>query len=297
MGLFWILVSSQLQQVDRSPSRELEIIVVGLCTALVLSLGKIYESYRQGSLFTVLRRLTTSWLLVLATLLTMACAAKITAFYSRTGVISWAVLTYAILVVLHVGGRQLVRKSHVHSDCSQRYVYWGLPDAAVQFHQRLKQCPYLSLQMVAWFSPLPVGADTSLPDDMPRCGGILPDLRRWLTANDGGQIIFSYVARDGLSMQDLIRFIGDSCILVIYAPSWVIPGMSFQVYNLCGQPCIDLWRPLDSAVDRHTKRVFETVVSGVALLMLSSALLGIAFAIRLPSEGPILFKQDRYGLD
>lgn len=297
MGLFSLLVSGHDLQAAGARGKELEIIVVGLCSALILPFGKIYQSYRQGSLFTVLRRLTTSWLLVLATLLAMAFAAKTTAFYSRTGAVSWAFLTWLFLVALHVGGRKLVRFGHTRVDVKSRYVYWGPQEAAVDFHNRLKRCPYLSLQMMAWFSPQPVRADLTLPDDMPRFGGNLADLRRWLNTNDVDQIIFSYVERDDMSMQDLVRFFGDSCVPVVYAPTWVMPGMTFRVDNLCGQPCIDLWRPLDSAVDRQLKRLFDISVAGLALLILSPVFIAVALAIRLTSDGPVLFLQDRYGLD
>jgi putative colanic acid biosynthesis UDP-glucose lipid carrier transferase len=132
---------------------------------------------------------------------------------------------------------------------------------------------------------------------MPACGGTISDLRRWLNSHDVDQIVFSYVSRSDLSMQDLIRFFGDTCIPVVYAPTWVVPGMSFKAQNVGGQPCIDLWQPLDSVLDRQLKRCFDLAVAGTALVVLSPLLLLIALAIRLTSPGPVLFLQDRYGLD
>ena len=67
---------------------------------------------------------------------------------------------------------------------------------------------------------------------------------------------------------------------VTYAPGWVMPGMRFEVEQVADQPCIDLWRPHQSGLDAGLKRLFD-----------------LAVAIRLNSPGPVLFKQDLYGLD
>ncbi|MGB7565334.1 MAG: hypothetical protein WBM08_11355, partial [Prochlorococcaceae cyanobacterium] len=47
-----------------------------LVTATILPLGKIYHSYRQQSLFLLLRRVSTSWMQVLTVLLLLAFLTK-----------------------------------------------------------------------------------------------------------------------------------------------------------------------------------------------------------------------------
>ncbi len=49
--------------------------------------------------------------------------------------------------------------------------------------------------------------------------------------------------------------------------------------------------------DRIVKRAFDLAVAGVALLVLSPLLVLTAIAIRLESQGPILFRQNRIGRD
>ncbi|MEF1341515.1 exopolysaccharide biosynthesis polyprenyl glycosylphosphotransferase, partial [Vibrio rotiferianus] len=45
------------------------------------------------------------------------------------------------------------------------------------------------------------------------------------------------------------------------------------------------------------KRVEDIVLSSLILLLISPVLLAIALGIKLTSKGPVIFKQDRYGLD
>jgi lipopolysaccharide/colanic/teichoic acid biosynthesis glycosyltransferase len=52
--------------------------------------------------------------------------------------------------------------------------------------------------------------------------------------------------------------------------------------------------PLD-LFDRFVKRVFDTVLALVAVILVSPILVGIAIAIRLDSPGPVLFRQTRIG--
>lgn len=55
--------------------------------------------------------------------------------------------------------------------------------------------------------------------------------------------------------------------------------------------------PLDEPVNAFVKRTFDIVVSGLALIILSPLFLLLAIAIRLSSPGPVLFRQERIGLN
>lgn len=282
--------------VEQSRWLPVSLFLVGATAALILPQGRLYQSYRQSSLLTLARRITVSWLFVLAILLVVAFMLQVSTRFSRQEVSCWAVLSFGVLFLLHVGGRKLLRWHRIRGGNSRSILYWGLPDAALSFYHQLQQSPYLGLRLAAWFSPHSAGS-VRLPAGMPACGGNLADLRRWLNTNTVDQIVFSYVSRDDLSMQDLIRFFGDTCIPVSYAPTWSSPGMTFRVESVGSQPCIDLWRPSESVIDRQLKRAFDLSLAACSLLLLSPLLLLIALAIRLTSPGPVLFLQDRYGLD
>ncbi|TVS02360.1 MAG: undecaprenyl-phosphate glucose phosphotransferase [Cyanobium sp. PLM2.Bin73] len=297
MGLFVLLVSGPMGPDRFGQNALLSTLLVGLVTALILPQFKLYQSYRQSSLLTLMRRLTTSWLLVVGGLLALAFGAKVSETFSRVNVTAWATLSWAVLFAIHVGGRKLLRWHRIRGRNSRTILYWGLAEAAIEFHQRLQVAPYLGLRLAAWFSPQPPRISAHLPAGMPRCGGNLSDLRRWLNSHQVDQIVFSFVSQSDMSMHDLIRFFGDTCIPVAYAPTWVAPGMTFHPEMVGGQPCLELWRPMDSVLDRQLKRSFDLALAGTAVLLLSPLLLLIALAIRLTSPGPVLFLQDRYGLD
>ncbi len=52
-----------------------------------------------------------------------------------------------------------------------------------------------------------------------------------------------------------------------------------------------------SEMTRFTKRVMDIVVSTVMLVLLAPVMLGVAILVRLTSPGPIIFRQERVGLN
>jgi putative colanic acid biosynthesis UDP-glucose lipid carrier transferase len=137
MALFWLLVSGPMGPDRFGQNALLATLVVGLVTALILPQFKLYQSYRQSSLITLMRRLTTSWMLVVGALLALAFGAKVSATFSRVDVITWAALSWAVLFAVHVGGRKLLRWHRILGGNSRTILYWGLPEAAIEFQQRL----------------------------------------------------------------------------------------------------------------------------------------------------------------
>lgn len=139
-ALFWWLV---LPRSQGSSGREdlATLVLVCLASAVVLPQGRLYQSYRQASLLTLLRRLSVSWLLVLAGLLTLAYGLKVSANYSRLDMLAWAGWSWLALVLLHLGGRKLLRWYRIRGGNSRLLVYWGPPRAAEAFTAASRPAP------------------------------------------------------------------------------------------------------------------------------------------------------------
>jgi putative colanic acid biosynthesis UDP-glucose lipid carrier transferase len=265
-------------------------------TALILPTGNLYASFRQASLLLLARRVTSRWLTVVTSLLLLAYITKSSALFSRVDTTLWALLTWLLLLLNHVGLRKLLRNHRSRGGNARTILYWGTAESAAAFQAQLLGAPWMGLRLVAWFSPVPEPADGQ-PPQLPACGGGLAEMRRWLEHQSADRIVFSHVPRDGLSMDQLLSFFGDTCLPVIYAPSWAQPGMRFRITTVGNTPCIDLWGGERSMIDRQLKRAFDLAVAGFGLVLISPLLLLLALAVKLSSPGPILFLQDRYGLD
>jgi len=269
---------------------------VAAFTALLLPRSGIYASYRQKSLLTLARRVTSGWVMVLTALLLLSFLTKTTAVFSRLDTTLWATSAWLFLLVNHVGLRQLLRWHRSLGGNLRSIVYWGTPEAAAAFAAQLSQAPGMGLRLVAWFSPVPPNPN-SRPNHLPACSGGIAEMRRWLEGNSVDRIVFSHITRDGLGMEQLLRLFGDTSVPVIYAPAWAQRSMRFSVDAIGDQPCLDLWGSERSLFDRQLKRCFDLLLTSLGLLLISPLLLLIALAVALTSPGPVLFVQDRYGLD
>ncbi|GGG19351.1 undecaprenyl-phosphate glucose phosphotransferase [Paenibacillus aceti] len=68
--------------------------------------------------------------------------------------------------------------------------------------------------------------------------------------------------------------------------------------NFAGMPMINVRDiPLDLTGNRLVKRMFDIVFSSFAIIVTSPMMLLIAIGIKLTSKGPIIFKQERVGLN
>jgi putative colanic acid biosynthesis UDP-glucose lipid carrier transferase len=265
-------------------------------TITILPSASIYYSYRQKSLLILARRVSSGWLLVLTVLLLLTFLTKTTAIFSRTSIIIWSSTSWAYLLFSHVCLRQLLRWHRSRGGNQRSIIYWGTIEAASAFAKQLAQSPWMGLTLQAWFCPSPPLPD-SQPSNLPICNGGISDMRRWLERHPVDRIVFSHVTRDGVSMEQVLRLFGDTSVPVIYAPHWAHPAMRFKVDSIGEQPCIELWGSERSLLDRQIKRLFDLLLSTLLLFLLSPFLLIIGAAVSASSPGPILFAQDRYGLD
>ena len=76
-----------------------------------------------------------------------------------------------------------------------------------------------------------------------------------------------------------------------------IVGTRVRIRPVCGLPLMHMERPELSGIRRLTKDLFDRVSAAVGVLCLVPVLLSIAFAIKVTSHGPVLFRQERVGKD
>lgn len=68
--------------------------------------------------------------------------------------------------------------------------------------------------------------------------------------------------------------------------------------NFAGMPMINVRDiPLDLTGNRVAKRIFDIVFSLLAILLTSPVMLFVAIGVKLTSKGPMIFKQERVGLN
>ena len=270
--------------------------LVALATLLILPQSSIYTSYRHRSLSKLLRKISSRWLLILGVLLLATYFNKSTSSFSRIATTTWAISGWLWLVTSHILLRKALRFHRSHGGNSRSIVYWGPPNAAASFAKQITNNPWMGYRIIAWFSPIPVTTATQI-QTFPPCRGGRQELRDWLKENKVDWLVFSYVETNEYDLNQMISLFGDTSVSVIYAPHWFHPTMRFSVESIGNQPCIELWGSEQRWLDRQVKRILDLGLTSIGVVIIAPLLIGIAIAVKLSSPGPILYRQDRYGLD
>ena len=103
---------------------------------------------------------------------------------------------------------------------------------------------------------------------------------------------------DGRGIRDLSWELEKLDIDLLVAPGVVdIAGPRLQLRPVCGLPLIHVEKPRYHGAKRFQKRLFDVAFAGSVLLFGLPILLVVALAVKLSSEGPVFYRQERIGLD
>jgi len=101
---------------------------------------------------------------------------------------------------------------------------------------------------------------------------------------------------DGSALRRLAWSLETARTDLFVAPALLdVAGPRISIRPVAGMPLLHVEHPEFDGARQFVKSVFDRVVAGIALLVLSLPLLAIALLIRLTSAGPALFHQTRVG--
>lgn len=172
----------------------------------------------------------------------------------------------------------------------------GVNDCSLRFAEKMTSDPFLSVEFAGFFedrqmSRLPPAAAGRV---VAKIGGMQGFLARhpiehvFISLPGAGEYRMNQVMDQLLNASASVHYLHD---YVNFKPihesiAWV---SDVPVHTVIGRPDIDLSGVL--------KRMFDIMVSAIALVLLSPLLAAVAVLVKLESPGPALFKQVRYGED
>lgn len=158
-----------------------------------------------------------------------------------------------------------------------------------------------SFQEEPWLGFVVVG----LYDDKPKkpVEGIsyMGNFAKLICDAKAGKLDRIYIAMsmsDEQLMKNLVKELTDTTCSVILIPDiFTFNILQSRTEEVNGVPVVPLFDTPINGINMVIKRVEDIIISLLILLLISPLLIVIALAIRLTSNGPIIFKQTRYGMD
>jgi Undecaprenyl-phosphate glucose phosphotransferase len=174
----------------------------------------------------------------------------------------------------------------------------GAGSVGRSFYHNLQQHPDLGYEVVGFLDDYHKEHSPEHSDMKPIIG-MLDDLKRKLEKHPIDEVIIALPLEAHEKYAEIIEICERTGVKTLIIPDFfdLLPARPF-FDNFAGIPLINVRDiPLDELSNRILKRWFDIAFSIAAIIMTSPIMLFIVIGLKLTSPGPILFKQERMGLD
>lgn len=265
----------------------------------------LYRSWRIESIRSELRQVIACWTFSYTpVLLGGAWLTEANELFAWPAYAVWYLAVAALLfvwrVVVRVGLRS-VRRSGLNT---RTMAIAGSGDLARLVHSKLTHATWSGYVFVGYFDDR---QQRAAPENERRYEAaepaIAPDgsFERLVELAEAGELDCVYIAMPMLAekrISQLMHRLSNSAASVYVVPDvFVFDLLHSHTVDLGGLPAISLVGDPHVGLAGFLKRIEDIVGSTAILLFISPLMLAIALAVKLTSRGPVIFKQDRYGMD
>ena len=264
--------------------------------ALVIS-GAIFSRLRRGNpaqtanLPETYSRILLGWAAVVAVLLLLAFAFKVSARFSRLVMLSWTCATPLALFAVN-GLRLRAQAMLANSATAPRYVIIGANHIGVELLRRLPRNGFLGF------------FDFRHPDRVSdwivhgRFVGHCKGVAEFVSAHGVSAIYITLPMSNVPRLGELIRELRDTTASIYFLPDvFAFDLIQGRLVDINGMPALSVCDTPFHGMDAVLKRAFDMIFAGVALILAAPLMAAVAVGVKLSSRGPVLFRQRRYGLN
>jgi putative colanic acid biosynthesis UDP-glucose lipid carrier transferase len=279
------------------PRYGLAALLAAILFFLFAEIAGLYRPWRGETLKRQFFQVLFVWVETFFILLLLAYAFKTSDYYSRIAVGIWLVATPLLLSGWRAIARKLFFAVASRSGSRRNAVVWGTGELGEQLARKIDQSPWLGLNLTAYVrddqtdcSPAEQISQTEL--------GKLESLELQARRGDFDILYIALPTTARERITDLLDRLADTTVTVYMVPDYFTTSLFHGKWsNLEGIPLISVYDTPFWGVDGWVKRAEDIVLSSLFLLMAAIPMLLIAAAVKLTSNGPVLFKQRRYGID
>ncbi|MDZ7626196.1 MAG: sugar transferase [Ignavibacteriaceae bacterium] len=172
----------------------------------------------------------------------------------------------------------------------------GFNSKAHEVHDQILEHPALGLDVEAYVAVNPENVGKTYKNI--RVRGSLDELLDIVYKTQASEVIIALEKEDHDLLVDIISKLESKGIgLKIVPDLYEILSGQARTSQLYGIPLIDIMPELMPEWEKKLKRISDVVISLIILVLTLPLNIFVALAIRLDSKGPVLFKQERIGMN
>lgn len=170
---------------------------------------------------------------------------------------------------------------------------------AVELYEEVKNRPYSMGHDFVGFIDSNGKSQNVIEDRLPKLGKI-PDIKMVLEKYQISDVIVAVETSEHDRMQEVFDRLfdaSDDLLIKVIPDMYDIMLGTVKMNHLFGSVLIEVQRELMPRWQKIIKRLIDLVASAIALVILLPLIIYIAIRVKFSSEGPILYQQDRVGLN
>lgn len=212
-------------------------------------------------------------------------------------VANWYLVVCAVIMLFRLSLRNVIGYFRSKGYNKRNAAIVGKTTLGVYLAEQLKLSPWLGICVVGFYDDNEIDAAEINGDVIP----VLGELEQLVIDAKGGGIDRIYITlpmRYEKRIRDLVTELSDTTCSVLFVPDvFTFNLLHSRSFEVNGIPLISIFDTPMVGVNAFIKRVEDIILSSIILILISPILITIAIAIKLTSSGPVIFKQNRYGID
>lgn len=278
-----------------TPNETLFIVVITVLVMVVFRRFDLYRSWRGTSILTELRRVFAAWLVVLSLLFSFAYLANVPRSVLTDVLNPFGWITPLLLGFVRFIARTLQRYFRARGRNLRRVIIAGAGDLGEKVARNILRDGGSGIVLVGFFDDR-FHEGLQVVDKIPVLGSI-EEIPHYVRKHAIDMVYMALPLRAEMKMRELARQLRDTRASLYLVPDiFVFSLLNTRLLDLGGLPVFSLYAYPFSGVDGWVKRIQDIVLATLILILVSPLMLLIAVLLKLTSNGPVLFRQRRYGL-
>jgi Undecaprenyl-phosphate glucose phosphotransferase len=270
------------------------VVLTVLFMLLVFGPSPLYRSWRGRGVFAEIFQLAFQWSALFTCLMLYTVAFQLTETLSRLWLGAWFGLSLAGAVVLRLAVRGIAAWVRARGMDLRSAVIVGANPDAQRIVDMMRQSPWLGIQMDGCFA---THADRGVLNGVPALGR-LDDLAGYVESRRVDQVWVSLPMREQAQIAYVLRQLEHSTAEIKLLPDlFGLQLLNHSVEQIGGLPVLNLRSsPMDGPA-HAVKGVMDRVLATLIVLLIAPLMAAIAIGVKLSSPGPVLFRQQRHGMN
>jgi Undecaprenyl-phosphate glucose phosphotransferase len=216
--------------------------------------------------------------------------------YSRGVILLFTVISFVLMVATRFMVSKLFARARARGANARDAIVVGANELSAALIHRLLDHPEFGIRIRAVLA----ANDDQIGGEIAghRITGRYDQLRETLAATHASEVYLAVTAAEHRELAEIHGVLATETADVRVVPD-VLALMTLRggVEDMDGLPLVHLQSGPMVGIDAWLKRMLDLIAASIALVVVSPAMLVCALVVRIASSGPIIYRQERMGLD